>query len=139
MKQFLRSIRRSAGFTLMELLVVMTIIGILAAIAVPSYQRSLIRAREAVLMEDLYQIRRAIDAHFADKAKYPDSLEGLVEARYLRGLPVDPFTREADWECLPPEAPVETEGEGEPAAGGCADVHSVSDVVGLNGIPYSEW
>jgi len=63
------------GFTLIELLIVMTIIGILASIAVPNYQRSVIKAREAVLMEDLYQMRRAIDAYFADQAKYPDSLE----------------------------------------------------------------
>ena len=87
--------RRSGGFTLIELLIVMTIIGILASIAVPNYQRSVIKAREAVLMEDLYQMRRAIDAYFADHGKYPESLQGLVEAKYLRDIPRDPFKHRA--------------------------------------------
>ena len=123
------------GFTLIELLIVMTIIGILASIAVPSYKRSTIKARESVLMEDLYLMRRAIDASFADRAKYPESLEELVEAKYLRGIPNDPFTGNPDWECLPPEAA----GEGDVVAGGCFDPRSVSDLVGMNDIPYREW
>lgn len=130
--------RRSspAGFTLIELLIVMSIIGILAAIAVPSYQRSLIKAREAVLMEDLYQIRRAIDAYFADKISYPDSLESLVENKYLRAIPRDPFTESTDtWTTVPPEPSP----DGELAEGGVFDVRSGSDLIGLNGIPYSEW
>lgn len=128
--------RGSRGFTLIELLIVMSIIGILAAIAVPSYQRSVIRAREAVLQEDLYQMRRAIDAFYADNAKYPDSLEELVEKKYLRGVPNDPFTTSAEtWETVPPEASA----EGETPVGGVFDVHSGSDLVGLNGIPYTEW
>lgn len=128
--------RSCAGFTLIELLIVMSIIGILAAIAVPSYQRSLIKAREAVLLEDLYQIRRAIDAYFADKISYPDSLESLVENKYLRSIPRDPFTDSADtWTTVPPEpAP-----DGELAEGGVFDVRSGSDLVGLNGVPYNEW
>ncbi len=127
--------RRPRGFTLVELLIVMSVIGILAAISVPSYTRSLIKAREAVLMEDLYQLRRSTDAFYADNARYPDSLEDLVSSKYLRGVPTDPFTRESEWDCLPPEA---TE-EGELAEGGCYDFRSLSDLVGLNGIPYSEW
>ncbi|BCR05762.1 type II secretion system pseudopilin OxpG [Desulfuromonas versatilis] len=124
------------GFTLIELLIVMTIIGILASIAVPSYQRSLIKAREAVLLEDLYQIRRAIDAYFADKAQYPNDLAELVENRYLRGIPVDPFTQSSEtWETIPPEPGP----DGEFVEGGVFDVHSSSDLVGLNGIPYREW
>ena len=79
---------RQRGFTLIELLIVMTIIGILASIVVPNYQRNLIKAREAVLMEDLYQMRRAIDAYFADNISYPESLEALVEGKYLRDIPV---------------------------------------------------
>lgn len=134
----LLTIRRgsSAGFTLIELLIVMSIIGILAAIAVPSYQRSLIKAREAVLQEDLYQIRRAIDAYFADKISYPDSLENLVENKYLRAIPRDPFTESTDtWTTVPPEpAP-----DGELAEGGVFDVRSGSDLIGLNGVPYNEW
>ena len=124
------------GFTLIELLIVMTIIGILASIAVPNYQHSVIKAREAVLMEDLYQMRRAIDAYFADQAKYPDSLEALVEAKYLRGIPTDPFTKLQDsWELVPP-TPRE---DGSMAEGGVENVLSGSELVGLNGIPYREW
>jgi general secretion pathway protein G len=124
------------GFTLIELLIVMTIIGILASIAAPNYQRSVIKAREAVLMEDLYQMRRAIDAYFTDHSKYPESLETLVEAKYLREIPRDPFTSLQDsWEIAAPE-PRE---DGTVAEGGVEDVFSGSELVGLNGIPYREW
>lgn len=124
------------GFTLIELLIVMSIIGILATLSVPSYKRSTIKAREAVLMEDLYQMRHAIDAYYADNASYPDSLDALVESRYLRNLPRDPFTRKLDtWEVTPPEP----SDEGGTPPGAVFDVHSGSDKVGLNGIPYSEW
>jgi len=116
----------------------MTIIGILASIAAPNYQRSVIKAREAVLMENLYQMRRAIDTYFIDKAKYPDSIEALVDGKYLRAVPVDPFTNATDsWELVSP-TPVE-DGDGEVAEGGVEDVHSGSDLVGLNGTPYREW
>ena len=128
--------RKNRGFTLIELMIVMTIIGILASIAAPNYQRSVIKAREAVLMEDLYQMRRAIDAYFADHAKYPESLEALVEAKYLRDIPRDPFTNTQDtWEVVAPTATA----EGEVAEGGVEDVHSGSDLVGLNGTPYRDW
>jgi general secretion pathway protein G len=124
------------GFTLIELLIVMTIIGILASIVVPNYQRNLIKAREAVLMEDLYQMRRAIDAYFADHISYPDSLDDLVANKYIRDLPRDPFTRSSEtWEEIPPSPSL----EGEIAEGGVEDVRSGSDLIGLNGIPYREW
>lgn len=124
------------GFTLVELMIVITIIGILASIAAPSYQRNLIKAREAVLMEDLYQMRRAIDAYFADHIRYPDSLDDLVASKYLRDLPRDPFTKATDtWEEIPPTPSA----EGELAEGGLEDVKSGSDLVGLNGIPYRDW
>ena len=127
---------KNRGFTLIELMIVMTIIGILASIAAPNYQRSLIKAREAVLMEDLYQMRRAIDAYFADHFKYQDSLEMLVENKYLREIPRDPFTRAQDsWELVVPTPTA----EGEVDEGGVENVHSGSDLVGLNGTPYREW
>ena len=123
-------------FTLIELLIVMAVIGILASIVVPNYQRNLIKAREAVLMEDLYQMRRAIDAYFADNIRYPDSLEALVDGKYLRDIPRDPFTQSSEtWEEIPP-SPTE---DGEIAEGGVEDVRSGSDLIGLNGIPYRDW
>lgn len=124
------------GFTLIELLIVMTILGILASLAVPSYQRNVIKAREAVLLEDLFVLRSAIDAYFVDHARYPEELEDLVNEKYIRGIPRDPFTRKTDsWVLVVPEATT----AGELAPGGFYDVHSDSDLVGLNGIPLSEW
>jgi general secretion pathway protein G len=134
-REIIRIVRRG-GFTLIELLIVMTIIGILASIAVPSYQRSVIRANEAVLAENLYQMRHAIDAFFADNSRYPDSLEELVEKKYLRQIPRDPFTRDVKtWYIIPPEPTA----EGTPVPGEVFDVRSGSDLVGLNGVPYKEW
>ena len=124
------------GFTLIELLIVMSILGILASIAVPHYQRNLIKAREAVLMEDLYLMRRAIDAYFADHISYPESLDDLVANKYIRDIPRDPFTQATDtWEEVPPTPSI----EGEMAEGGLEDVHSGDDRVGLNGVPYRDW
>ena len=129
--------KRARGFTLIELMIVMTIVGILASIAAPNYQRSVIKAREAVLMENLYQMRRAIDAYFVDKAKYPNSLDDLVGGKYLRAVPIDPFTNATDtWELVQP-TPIE-DGTGEVAEGGVEDVRSGSDLVGLSGTPYRE-
>ena len=135
--KFKQLINNRRGFTLIELLIVMSIIGILAAITVPSYKRHTIKARETVLMEDLYQMRQAIDAHFADKAKYPESLDELVTQKYLRGLPRDPWTKSTEtWVVEQPEALPDS---GDLAEGGVFDVHSGSKLIGLNGIPYSEW
>lgn len=128
--------RFAPGFTLIEMLIIITLIGILVTIAVPSYKRSLLKAREAVLREDLYQMRKAIDAYFADHAKYPDSLEELVDNKYLRDIPVDPITQSNQtWETVQPEATP----EGDLPEGGVFDVHSGSDLVGLNGEPYADW
>ena len=115
----------------------MMIVGILAAIAAPSYKRHTIRARETVLLEDLYQMRQSIDAFYADNIKYPDSLDELVTTRYLRSIPVDPFTRSTNtWVIVPPEPMPDS---GDLAEGGVFEVHSGSDLISLTGIPYSEW
>ncbi len=126
----------SRGFTLFELLAVMLILSILAAIAVPSYKRSQIKARESALAEDLYQMRRSIDAFFADNGRYPDDLQQLKSKKYLRDIPRDPFTLlNSSWRCVPPE-PSEN---GRLASGNCFDVRSGSDLIGLNNIPYRDW
>ena len=128
--------RFAPGFTLIEMLIIITLIGILVTIAVPSYKRSLLKAKESVLKEDLYQMRKAIDAYFADNAKYPDSLEDLVDNNYLRDIPVDPITQsDKTWETVPPQPTL----NGNMAPGGVFDVHSGSDLVGLNGEPYADW
>ncbi|MCF6177849.1 MAG: type II secretion system GspH family protein [Geopsychrobacter sp.] len=136
MNIFLKSMRNRRAFTLVELMIVMSILSILAAIAVPSYRHHQLKARETVLAEDLYQMRRSLDAYYADKGNYPETLEDLIIGHYLRGLPRDPFTRNSDsWECIPPE-PKE---DGELVEGGCFDVKSGSEQIGTDGVPYNEW
>ncbi len=131
-----RSKKRQLGFTLFELLAVMLIMSVLAAIAVPSYKRSQIKAKESVLAEDLYQMRRAIDAFFADQQRYPNYLRELREQKYLRDIPRDPFTLSNEtWSCFPPEP----SDNGQIAPGNCFDVISGSDLIGLNNVPYQEW
>lgn len=117
------------GFTLLELMFIVTILGILVTMAVPSYRTSAVKAREAVLMRDLFTVRDLLDQHRADKGKYPASLNDLVAAGYLRDVPNDPFTRSAStWQEIY-----------EVTEGGVFDVHSGSDLVGTNGVPYNKW
>ncbi|MEK7800014.1 MAG: prepilin-type N-terminal cleavage/methylation domain-containing protein [Acidobacteriota bacterium] len=132
----LQSPRGERGFTLIELLIVIAIIGIIAGIAVAQLRTTPQRAREAVLKEDLYAIRDVIDQYFADKGKYPESLDALVEDGYLRRLPVDPITESAEtWQTVQAEATDEdTEG-----AGGIIDVKSGADGQSLDGTSYSDW
>jgi general secretion pathway protein G len=125
----MRMRRTESGFTLLELMIVISIIGILATFAVPSYQQSVLKAREAVLQQDLATIRDVLDQYRADRGKYPPSLKEIVTAGYLRTVPIDPITRSADtWQ----EIVDETEG-------GIFDVHSGADLVASNGTPYNQW
>ena len=122
---------RAFGFTLIELLVVMSIIAVLLTIAVPRYFRTLERSRETVLRQDLSVLREAIDKHYGDYGQYPDSLTALVERRYIRAVPVDPFTRSADgWQMAVSE---------DADHPGIRDVHSVAEGKGSDGLPYREW
>ena len=126
------------GFTLLELMVVLTLILILASFAFPTYQVAIIRAREAVLRDDLFTMRSLIDQFTLDKQRPPQSLDELVEAGYLRGgVPADPFTRsnqtwQVDFEDV--AVPGSTQ-----AVPGIVDVHSGSEEVSLDGTPYSSW
>ena len=129
----------SAGFTLLELLVVMTIIGILAAIAVPALRHSPQRAKEATLREDLFSMRSVIDQFHGDKGNYPPDLQTLVTQGYLRKVPVDPMTQSAEtWvlalEEVSPDQPADAA-----APPGIVDVHSGSQDKALDGTQYKDW
>src|ERR1700693_4478315 len=130
------AINSSAGFTLLELLVVMTIIGILAAIAVPALRDSPQRAREATLKEDLFTMRSVIDQYHGDKGSYPPDLATLVSAGYIRKIPIDPMTKSADtWVLVMEEPPTgtDTSGPSEPGTPGITDIHSGSAEKSLDG------
>ncbi|MDQ3174861.1 MAG: general secretion pathway protein GspG [Acidobacteriota bacterium] len=115
-------------------MIVISIIIILAAIALPQYRRTIMHAREAVLRDDLYKMRSLLDQYAADKGKLPQSLEDLVTENYMRELPVDPFTGQKDWTVITGEDPNSTSGEQ-----GVINVHSASSDVSSEGTPYSEW
>ena len=123
-------IGKQRGYTLIELMVVLTIIGILATIAQPNLHKAIIRAREASLRQSLFVLRDVLDQFYSDHGRYPDSLDELVDERYIRKVPDDPFTRSnSTWIVIAPEG----------AKGNVYDVHSGSNLVGLNNVPYNEW
>ena len=123
--------RPRSGFTLIELLVVMAIIALLLSLAIPRYFGSLERSKEAVLREDLFQLRDAIGKYYGDKGKYPESLEALASEKYLRKVPVDPLTESAaTWVVVAPE---------DPQKGGVVDVKSGAQGKASDGSVYAEW
>ena len=133
--------RRPKGFTLIELLVVMTIIGILASIAIPQLLKTPLRAREAALREDLFTFRSCIDQYYADKGHYPDTLQTLVTEKYVRKIPIDPFTKSADtWQVVmeePDSSDTASQASQDPP--GIIDVKSGSKLPSLDGSLYNTW
>ncbi|HVQ38344.1 MAG TPA: hypothetical protein VMS31_12470 [Pyrinomonadaceae bacterium] len=122
------------GFTLLELMIVITIIIILAAIVLPQYQKTILATREAVLRDDLSTMRTLVDRYAADKQKLPQSLDELVSEGYMREIPVDPMTGQKDWTVVTGDDPNSISGEQ-----GITDVHSASPDSSSEGTPYSEW
>jgi general secretion pathway protein G len=125
-----------SGFTLIELMIVMVIIGLLAAIAIPSYVNNVRNAKEAVLREDLHTMRAAIDSYTVDKQKAPQTLDDLVQSGYLKVMPVDPFTRRSDtW------VPVQSDSltSLDQTQPGIDDVHSGAQMTAADGTTYASW
>ena len=125
-----------SGFTLIELIIVMTIIGLLTAIAIPSYLNSVRKAREAVLREDLHTMRGAIDSYTVDKEQAPQSLDDLVQAGYLKSMPIDPMTNKADTWTTSQSDNMTNISE---TQGGIDDVHSGSQALASDGSTYNNW
>ena len=140
--------RNQKGFTLIELIVVVTIIGILAGIAISNVRYAQQKAREAALRDDLHEMRKAIDDYYADKQRWPESLATLQQDKYLRNLPKDPITGHPDWEEVPastdPSDPAATDTassslDSSGGAPGIYDVHSNAPGNGMDGTPYKRW
>jgi general secretion pathway protein G len=126
----------AAGFTIIELLVVLALISILATMGMAQYRNGVIHAREAVLKTDLFDLRDAIDQYYSDKGQYPSSLDTLVSDGYIRKVPVDPITNAADtWQTIPSEP----DPNNPTAAVGIYDVKSGSDQTALDGTKYADW
>jgi general secretion pathway protein G len=136
MEHSIRTGKLRSGFTMIELMIVMAIVSIIVAIAVPMYQKSIIRSKESVLRNNLFTLRTVIDEYTYDKQKAPQSLQDLVTDGYLRAVPVDPMTNsDANWRTIMEDATSATS-QNEP---GIWDVRSGSDQKSREGTPYSEW
>ena len=132
----LKRLRRDGGFTLIELLIVIALITILATMGVVQYRNSVQSAKEATLRTDLFRMRDAIDQYYADKAKYPASLDALVSDGYMRAIPEDPITKSADtWQTVPAE-PEPGNTSSDP---GIYNIKSGAPGTGLDGTSYSDW
>ena len=128
--------RGQRGFTLIELMVVISIVMILMSVAIPLYQQSIVRAKEAVLRQDLFAMRSVIDQYTLDKSKAPQSLDDLVQAGYLKEIPKDPFTDSRDsWQVVQEDVLLSVD-QNEP---GISDVHSGASGTGTDGTAYSSW
>jgi general secretion pathway protein G len=136
LKKYGASYRREGGFTLLELMVVITIILVLLGIAAGRYERSVTRSKEAALKQDLFVMRQAIDQFTLDKQRAPSSLEELVSGEYLRAVPMDPITNQRNWQLVYEDYVLSADQTGT----GITDVHSTSDQVSpFEGTPYSSW
>ena len=132
----IQSGNRRRGYTLMELMIVMAIISILVSIAVPLYQKALLRTKESLLKNNLFTLRTVIDEYTFDKQKAPQTLQDLVSEGYLRAVPIDPITgSDQTWKLIVEDA-VTSVNQTDP---GIFDVRSGSDLKSLEGTPYSEW
>ena len=127
--------RRRRGYTLIELIIVMAIISILVSIAVPMYQKSLLRTKESMLHSHLFTLRTVIDEYTFDKKKAPQTLQDLVSEGYLRAVPIDPITGNDNWRTINEDSLVAVD-QTQP---GIYDVKSLSDLTSLEGTPYSQW
>jgi general secretion pathway protein G len=130
-----RGFTRQGGFTLLEMMIVMIVMGILLSIALPIYTQSVVRAREAVLRNDLFELRKLISQYTLDKQKGPQGLDDLVQAGYLKELPKDPMTHEANWEPHQEEVLLSIDQQDV----GIDDVHSASNATSSDGTAYSTW
>jgi general secretion pathway protein G len=133
MEQGSRALRR--GYTLIELIIVMAIISVLVSIAVPLYQKSLLRTKETLLKNNLFTLRTVIDEYTFDKQKAPQTLQDLVSEGYLRAVPLDPITGSDQWRVIMEDA-LSMVNQTQP---GIFDIRSASDLKSLEGTPYSEW
>lgn len=122
--------KQQAGFTLIELVISLSILGIILSFAEPVYKNSIIKAKEAALKRDIFVIRDNIDQYYADNNSYPASLEDLVEKKYIRSIPEDPFTKSKDTWVIVSSVPEEVD---------VFDIHSGSDLLALDGTAYNEW
>jgi len=121
---------KGLGFTLIELMVALTIVALLLSIVAPKYFGGVSRAEEAVLKENLYLVRDALDKYYSDKGRYPGTLEELVTQKYLRSVPADPMAPGVGWTVVPPT---------DPQLGGVFDVKSLAKGTGRDGRPYDQW